>query len=178
MRKSCNYLFLFLLPLLLASCESKEDSYPPIGYGYYLAFADEHGNDLIEGIGTYSDLSERRMLREKDYSYKLVKPNAKDDFTAPRYIYVSSMDGHSVLEIFDMLWDGYKYDKKPEVLTRTLVCPYIWGDEKEHSIISYWKYDDSYGSAKLIRITVDDVEGQIVETSNSYAPLVIATLKK
>ena len=48
---------------------------------------------------------------------------------------MESRDGLFTLAIFDALWDGYKYDKKPEVLTRTFVCPYIFGDEEEHSII-------------------------------------------
>ncbi len=34
------------------------------------------------------------------------------------------------LAIFDALWDGYKYDKKPEVLRRTFVCPYILVTER------------------------------------------------
>lgn len=160
------------------SCEGKEDSYPPIGYGYNLAFVDEQDNDLIEGIVTHSDPSNRLMLREGDYSYKLVKPNSKDDFTAPRYIYVSSFNGYNVLEIFDMLWEGYRYDKKPEVLTRTLVCPYIFGDEKEHYIVSNWKYDDSYGAAELISITIDGVDAHIEAGTNKYQPLVIAVLNK
>ena len=33
-------------------CKSEEDSYPPIHYGYNLAFVDENGNDLIEGMQT------------------------------------------------------------------------------------------------------------------------------
>lgn len=167
-----------LIVFIIMSCEGKEDSYPPIIYGYNLAFVDEQDNDLIEGIVTHSDHSNRLMLRESDYSYKLVKPNSKDDFTAPRYIYVSSLNGYNVLEIFDMLWEGYRYDKKPEVLTRTLVCPYIFGDEKEHSIVSNWKYDDSYGGAELISITIDGVDAHIEAGTNKYQPLVIAVLNK
>lgn len=178
MRNFCFYLLCAFFPFILVGCESKEDSYPPISYGYHLAFIDEKGNDLIDGIGTSSDSSKRLMLREKDYSYKLVKPGVKDDFTAPRYIYVGNVDGYTVLEIVDMLWEGYRYDRKPEELTRTLVCPSIFGDEKEHSIISYWKYEDNYGSAELIRITIDGVDARIEVGANKYQPLVIATLKK
>lgn len=167
-----------LLALMIIACEGKDDSYPPIIYGYNLAFVDEQDNDLIEGIVTYSDPSKRLILRENDYSYKLVKPSSKDDFTAPRYIYVSSVNEYNVLEIFEMLWEGYRYDKKPDVLTRTFVCPYIFGDEKEHSIVSNWKYADGSGSAELIRISIDGVEGQIVDNSDLQAPLVIITLKK
>ena len=96
--------------------------------------------------------------REKDYSYKLVEPDSKDDFTGPDCIYVESRDGLITLAIFDAFWDGYKYDKKPKVLARNFVCPYIFGDEEEHSIISHWNYNDGYGSVELIRITIDGVD--------------------
>ena len=58
-----------------------EDSYPPIHYGYNLAFVDENGNDLIEGMQTGLGRNGKPALREKDYSYKLVEPDSKDDFT-------------------------------------------------------------------------------------------------
>ena len=46
-----NFRFLLLtalFPLIFMGCKSEEDSYPPIHYGYNLAFVDENGNDLIE----------------------------------------------------------------------------------------------------------------------------------
>ena len=48
-----NFRFLLLtalFPLIFMGCKSEEDSYPPIHYGYNLAFVDENGNDLIEGM--------------------------------------------------------------------------------------------------------------------------------
>lgn len=117
-------------------------------------------------------------MREKDYSYKLVEPDSKDDFTGPDCIYVESRDGLFTLAIFDALWDGYKYDKKPEVLTRTFVCPYIFGDEEEHSIISHWKYNDGYGSVELIRVTIDGVDARIELGADKYHPLVVVVLTK
>lgn len=74
-------------------CKSEEDSYPPIHYGYNLAFVDENGNDLIEGMQTGLGRNGKPALREKDYSYKLVEPDSKDDFTGPDCIYVESRDG-------------------------------------------------------------------------------------
>lgn len=117
-------------------------------------------------------------LREKDYSYKLVEPDSKDDFTGPDCIYVESRDGLFTLAIFDALWDGYKYDKKPEVLRRTFVCPYIFGDGEEHSIISHWKYNDGYGSVELIRVTIDGVDARIESGADKYHPLVVVVLAK
>ena len=149
------FLLAALFPLIFMGCKSEEDSYPPIHYGYNLAFVDENGNDLIEGMQTGLGRNGKPALREKDYSYKLVEPDSKDDFTGPDCIYVESRDGLFTLAIFDALWDGYKYDKKPEVLRRTFVCPYIFGDGEEHSIISHWKYNDGYGSVELIRVTID-----------------------
>ena len=42
------FLLAALFPLIFMGCKSEEDSYPPIHYGYNLAFVDENGNDLIE----------------------------------------------------------------------------------------------------------------------------------
>lgn len=176
-----NFRFLLLaalFPLIFMGCKSEEDSYPPIHYGYNLAFVDENGNDLIEGMQTGLGRNGKPALREKDYSYKLVEPDSKDDFTGPDCIYVESRDGLFTLAIFDALWDGYKYDKKPEVLTRTFVYPYIFGDEEEHSIISHWKYNDGYGSVELIRVTIDGVDARIESGTDKYHPLVVVVLTK
>lgn len=177
MKKLYFCLLVVLLSMNLISCGNKEDSYPPFIYDYYLAFVDENDKDLIEGISTSSDISGRLMLRDGTYVYKMVKPASKDGFTEPDYIYINRIDGrHNVLEIFDMLWEAYRYDNKPEVLTRTLACPYIFGDEKEHSIVSYWKYDDSCGGIELIRITIDGKDAHIEAEGDKS--LVIAVLKK
>lgn len=176
-----NFRFLLLtalFPLIFMGCKSEEDSYPPIHYGYNLAFVDENGNDLIEGMQTGLGRNGKPALREKDYSYKLVEPDSKDDFTGPDCIYVESRDGLFTLAIFDALWEGYKYDKKPEVLRRTFVCPYIFGDGEEHSIISHWKYNDGYGSVELIRVTIDGVDARIELGADKYHPLVVAVLAK
>ena len=55
-------------------------------------------------------------------------------------------------------WYGHK---KPEVLTHKLACKHIFGDEKVHTIVSYWKFDTDYREAELIRLTIDDVESPI-----------------
>lgn len=97
-----NFRFLLLtalFPLIFMGCKSEEDSYPPIHYGYNLAFVDENGNDLIEGMQTGLGRNGKPALREKDYSYKLVEPDSKDDFTGPDCIYVESRDGLFTLAI-------------------------------------------------------------------------------
>ena len=92
------FLLAALFPLIFMGCKSEEDSYPPIHYGYNLAFVDENGNDLIEGMQTGLGRNGKPALREKDYSYKLVEPDSKDDFTGPDCIYVESRDGLFTLE--------------------------------------------------------------------------------
>ena len=89
-------------------------------------------------------------LREKDYSYKLVEPDSKDDFTGPDCIYVESRDGTFLLwQSFDALWDGYKYDKKPEVLRRTFCLSlYLLVTERNIPLFPHWKYNDGYGSVE------------------------------
>ena len=52
-------------------------------------------------------------------------------------LYLCGKQGRTfTLAIFDALWDGYKYDKKPEVLRRTFCfVPISLVDGEEHSII-------------------------------------------
>ena len=102
MRHFSVFLLATLFPLIFMGCKSEEDSYPPIHYGYNLAFVDENGNDLIEGMQTGLGRNGKPALREKDYSYKLVEPDSKDDFTGPDCIYVESRDGLFTLAIFGM----------------------------------------------------------------------------
>lgn len=54
-------------------------------------------------------------LREKDYSYKLVEPDSKDDFTGPDCIYVESRDGL-------LLWQSLMHYGMDINMTRSLKC--------------------------------------------------------
>ena len=66
MRHFSVFLLATLFPLIFMGCKSEEDSYPPIHYGYNLAFVDENGNDLIEVYGSaYTDYKCRLFYLEE-----------------------------------------------------------------------------------------------------------------
>lgn len=70
-----TYIFYFvfcLLSLLLGSCDKNvDDFYPPYNYNYYIAFVDESGKDLLEGISTTLSDTKLPILEKGTYSYVL-----------------------------------------------------------------------------------------------------------
>ena len=76
------------------------------------------------------------------------------------------------------LMSAWKTGKKPEVLTHKLACKHIFGDEKVHTIVSYWKFDTDYREAELIRLTIDDVESPILEGFDKFYPQALVSLDK
>ena len=63
-------LFFCLLSLLLGSCDKNvDDFYPPYNYNYYIAFVDESGKDLLEGISTTLSDTKLPILEKGTYSY-------------------------------------------------------------------------------------------------------------
>ena len=59
-----------------------------------------------------------------------------------------------------------------------ITCKHIFGDEKVHTIVSYWKFDTDYREAELIRLTIDDVESPILEGFDKFYPQALVSLDK
>ena len=65
-----------------------------------------------------------------------------------------------------------------DYFTHKLACKHIFGDEKVHTIVSYWKFDTDYREAELIRLTIDDVESPILEGFDKFYPQALVSLDK
>ena len=109
-------LFFCLLSLLLGSCDKNvDDFYPPYNYNYYIAFVDESGKDLLEGISTTLSDTKLPILEKGTYSYVFIPPNSKDQFTFSGIIELENVKGHNALGIHLGMADWHLH-KKPEVI--------------------------------------------------------------
>ncbi len=159
-------LFAILLPVILISCESK-DGPDPIFRQYYLEirFEDKSGNDKIEGIGRLSDGS-----KVKYDLYKLTveeMTSAQDNLNlSPLRVRTTDAYESLVLEYSINASSNLNLDK----LTYKLKCPYIFGDEEEHIIVSNWEKKTST-SNYCTSIVVDGKTYTTTETDEVGIPV-------
>ncbi len=176
-------LSLFLLPLLFIGCkeEKEQDIYSRfnVRYDYTLAFIDEEGKDLIEGIFTTTPFNGGGiLLREGTYTYEIVEQNSDDRFAKPNNIYIFDVKGYKTLRIFNQFAQDGDLSKNPKMFSSKFTNPHIFGDSEVHTIVTYWEFDKSYNDATLIRFTVDGIDAQVTEGLDGGLPLVIMTLPK
>ena len=170
-------LFFCLLSLLLGSCDKNvDDFYPPYNYNYYIAFVDESGKDLLEGISTTLSDTKLPILEKGTYSYVFIPPNSKDQFTFSGIIELENVKGHNALGIHLGMADWHLH-KKPEVITHNFASSFIFGDDEMHELVSYWKFDSMYKKADLVRVTIDNVDARIEMDTYNFRSLAILTLK-
>lgn len=184
--KAVQFLILYFMSLLLfIACSNNDDeasednSFPPYHYTYCLSFSDVEGNDLLQGIETELDDTGKPVLKLGTYSYEVVKSgnSGEEFFPLPP---LSLWNGEKVrfLHIQVTAKDEPDY-QTPEVVTVKLVNRYIFGDNKEHVLVSYWKFEDGNpnSEAVLTRVTIDGTDASILE-HKKYDTYVFATLTK
>lgn len=167
------FILLVVLFVVLAACDKTDTA--PNGYSFYLSFVDNEGNDLVEGIETTLDDTGSPIVQKDKYTYKFL--DSKDNSSKRHFIRLENVDGYNALYITEILWDGSSEDID-KALTHKLFCPYIFGDEKAHTIIAHWKFSNQDKRICLVRLTLDGVNARIVESKDRYNPLVIVTLNK
>ena len=167
---------LLLFAICFAGCEHKLDSYPPHLYRYYLAFIDKSGNDLLADVPFEINSERDSVLLRGTYTFEFIK-STEDDYFDTKSLILGKVSGYQSLRNDVCMEDWYGH-KKPEVLTHKLACKHIFGDEKVHTIVSYWKFDTDYREAELIRLTIDDVESPILEGFDKFYPQALVSLDK
>ena len=167
---------LLLFAICFAGCEHKLDSYPPHLYRYYLAFIDKSGNDLLADVPFEINSERDSVLLRGTYTFEFIK-STEDDYFDTKSLILGKVSGYQSLRI-DVCMEDWCGHKKPEVLTHKLACKHIFGDEKVHTIVSYWKFDTDYREAELIRLTIDDVVSPILEGFDKFYPQALVSLDK
>lgn len=167
---------LLLFAICFVGCEHKLDSYPPHLYRYYLAFVDKSGNDLLADVSFELNSEKDSVLLRGTYTFEFFKPS-EDNYSDTNSLILRKVGEYQSLCINVSMEDWYGH-KKPEVLTHKLSSKHIFGDEKVHTIVSYWKFDAEYRQAELIRFTIDDVESPVLEGLGKYYHQVLVSLDK
>ncbi len=163
------------------SCEKNQteidDTPPSKQYGLWLSFIDAEGNDLVEGIESVEPESSINNASVAPDQYTLVSspdlnelwpwegsipqlmgmipvdPWGRDPY--PSLILTPSTNGYR--HLFVQTTSAPWYEGFLEKITYTLTCPYIFGDDLPHKIVTYWKEVNSYYSV-CDRIVIDGRE--------------------
>lgn len=156
-----------LLPLVMMnSCKTEKNEYPFTGYNLFLSIQDIWGNDLVEGIEYDPDrLPAWGPFVNRDlYQLEYVYPDpCMDVFELHKNSGAAIPDEYvPLLKVFGSLYDAnfsedYDFDdndytflvfhvfsntRKCDVakkLTVKLKCPYVFGDNAVHEIVTYWE---------------------------------------
>ena len=171
--KTLKILSLVALIMLSSSCERPSIHVEPefISYNLYLSFQDVSGNDLVKGIEFHDSLgSVEDSLYNLDiivsepcwnwdnYIYNApARPGFEPDVNRP-ILGLSRYNGYSYLTN----QFGIPVNDCPEqkVLTYKLKCPYLFGDDAVHELVTYWDIpkDKINPSAKCYRIEFEGNE--------------------
>ena len=174
--KSLKYSLFLVLAMLLNSCEVEYGNfYPFYEHWLWLSFQDTSGNDLVKGIGYnwwQSDVVPEEEagggpVNPDLYTLKIIFPeNAVDvwekspeirpelTLIKPNYGEWNSSKGYYL----NFSTSSVKKDNV-EMLTFKLSCPYVFGDNSTHEIVTYWRKSNvPKGTVKCYRIVFDGKE--------------------
>lgn len=143
---------LALAMINLTSCDSLFGTLPPesVGYGIALSFQDASGKDLVKGIqldewtpGSSMEDAQWGTVKSDLYSLNIGLSKACSDSEKGIGF---ELDNRHTLGMYrydyNYLRNDYTLDvddcPDEKVLTYKLKCPYIFGDETIHEIVTYW----------------------------------------
>ena len=188
--KLLSKLFFLTLVSMLYACLPNNEM---LSYDYYLklSFQDVSGNDLVKGIDSDEMWGQHGIVTsEEDAIVGIVKPDLyKLDiiFQKPE-LYFGKNILNGVIKDNELGFEkreGYSYlglrissrrNKPPETkITFRLTCPYVFGDDVEHDIVTYWKRNDNRYSQLCHRIEFEGKEFSQI-TYESHKQVSIAAL--
>jgi len=189
MRALKGIILLSLTSLCIFSCELFYSPHDPQPYVLFLSFQDEAGHDLVKGIefdNWYKETMPVGPVKSNLYTIKLESPNPCNTGKAELILYSPSSGwfdpytDYNYLEIYPTVSSitykkGCKYDTRITIL---LKCPFIFGDDKEHEIVTHWFVKDTRSSTRIkcLRIELDGKENTHIKdipSSGSLATLIL-----
>ena len=165
-----NSLLLILLSIIIplnSGCDSSAlDSYSSYKYDLNLYFLNKQGEDRVVGIPTENAKPQETVkIAREAYTWRLISGDGGENklFTSPLTLH--KQDGFQALHIPISTTSSQQY--RPTVVEYTLVCPHIFGDEQEHTLISYWERQGSYNN-QCLYITLDDKRFESTQSKGNW----------
>ncbi len=170
--KTLKILSLVALIMLSSSCEPPFIHTEPefVGYNLYLSFQDISGNDLVKGIEFHDSLG---SVEDSLYTLDIIVSEPcwnwnNDIYNVPARPGFEPAVHRPILGL--SRHNGYSYltnqfglpvndCPKQKILTYKIKCPYLFGDDAVHELVTYWDIPDkSNPSAKCYRIEFEGNE--------------------
>lgn len=178
-----NFSGLMLVVICLSSCRWFYHDDIPIFDSYNIAFCfqDALGNNVSEGIGSEELRANEGTIDPDLYSLDIVPQNYINGETVPGpdvYPQSSSLGTMKHDKLGTCLRNDFSwYEKKNNVrkLTYKLQCPYIFGDEEVHELVTYWEFSENI-YAKCYRIEFEGQEIIPQTLENRYLSLGVIRL--
>jgi len=182
---------LSLTILCIFSCELFYSPHDPQPYVLFLSFQDDAGHDLVKGIefdNWWNETTPYKAgpVKSSLYTIKLESPNPCNTGKAELILYTpysgwfDPSTEYNYLEIYPSVSSitykkGCKYDTR---ITIRLKCPFIFGDDMEHEIVTYWIVNDKRSSTRIkcSRIELDGMDNTHIKGiagSGSLATIIL-----
>lgn len=179
-KKNIVFFISIIISLLFLSC-TEDNSYAPTHYDLKLRFQDKLGNDIIEGISTIVNKYEEQtstmyQIEVSGSEYKLdveQSGKTKDKLVVSKHLLMQIIDSKPCIAITTVAFIPPR--NIPYQLTHKFVCPYIFGDEEEHIIVSNWR-KTAPGSSICTGITVDGKNYSVRDTDKEGNTILLVTL--
>lgn len=194
--KTTVKIFAFLLLVASVTGCSKGGVFPRT-YKVLLSFTDAEGNDILKDIPNNKLGGHLVYLDENSWAGEILPELYKLAVVMPEYSYqyntpnTHNQLGLSVNGLGDSHYLLLGESSSPlksniEIITHKLVCPYIFNDDNQHIIVTYWQPNQNVHESWILedgtsainecyRITVDGKEYPV--TQEKYANATISTTR-
>lgn len=170
-----TFAYIFLLTFLLFGCKSAEDSFPGYNYAIKLIFEDAIGNNLLDSIG-YIDEENAGIVSVEHNEYQLEIIPDPDFVTIPLSLLLRKTEKDKCL-LFCAATKKLDPDYKASQISFKFKCPRIFGNNKDYSIFTKWKYLKN-GTTECIYLSFEnkEIELKIDTISDQQYPGKIAKI--
>lgn len=178
-----NFSGLMLVVICLSSCRwFYHDDIPEINiYMIALCFQDALGNNVSEGIGSEELRANEGTIEPDLYSLDIVLQNYINGETVPGpdvYPQSSSLGTMKHDKLGTCLrnyFSRFRENNNVRKLIYKLRCPYVFGDEEVHELVTYWDLSEKI-YAKCYRIEFEGQEIIPQTLENEYYSLGVIRL--
>lgn len=177
-----NFSWLMLVIICLSSCNLFHRDYPPEVDIYMIAlcFQDALGNNVSEGIGT-EELRTGASIKNANEGtvnpdlYSLDIVSDPDDYTTLYGFSLGMIKSDKLGTCLTNYYCRFRENNNVRKLTYKLQCPYIFGDEETHELVTYWELSkNTYAKCYRIEFGGQEIIPQAFE--NQYYSLGVIKL--